>query len=200
MTQPIQEPATQRSIGALQWGQNQLFRRPDPNAGGGTSVVHMFAWNYDSDNTVPTDTWTDVASLGSGGGFFEEVFYSPTDPGLLWDCTTGEFALSELAEYTFHAWIQYAENAQIDNEKRLLAVKTATSDRMITEFTFDIADGNEAATKLQHSSFRLLGFGSVTYSFQVWQNSGGDLTIVDAEFLVRRHEFVSAGVLEPCAS
>ena len=33
MTQPIQEPTTQRSISQGKWGENQLFRRPAPPTG-----------------------------------------------------------------------------------------------------------------------------------------------------------------------
>ena len=42
MTQPIQEPVTQRAISQLNWGQNQLFRRPDPNAASTVSVFRAY--------------------------------------------------------------------------------------------------------------------------------------------------------------
>jgi hypothetical protein len=44
MSAPIQEPLTQRSIANLQWGNNQLFRRPDPNSAFVPPVFRAAQW------------------------------------------------------------------------------------------------------------------------------------------------------------
>jgi hypothetical protein len=66
VTQPIQEPLTTRSIGSLQWGQNQLFRRPDPNAGAGN---RPWVALVNEGQTIPNNT--DKFSL------FTDLYYDP---------------------------------------------------------------------------------------------------------------------------
>lgn len=198
MTQPVNEPTTARSIGYGRWRTNQLERRPAPTPGNQTEVAHYFGWNYDTDNTVPDQTWTDVANLGTGGGFFEEIFYSPTDIEMGFDCGDGTFTTTVQAEYVFYGWVQFNEDVQIDNELRITAVHFGASDRIIQTNRLDIADGSIGELKFPVTAPRLLGSGSLFAALQCWQNSGGDLTIRDAEFWVRRFERVDTGSLELC--
>lgn len=45
MTQPIQEPTTQRSISQGKWGENQLFRRPAPPSGAGIACLRAYRFS-----------------------------------------------------------------------------------------------------------------------------------------------------------
>ena len=88
MTQPVQEPLTQRSISQLNWGQNQLFRRPDPNA---SSPVQIFRATRGFDASA--------VSVGSGGSqvtvdfdiwnWCDDSVFCPLDTGLNPDPTPG---------------------------------------------------------------------------------------------------------------
>jgi hypothetical protein len=60
VTQPVQEPLTQRSISSLQYGQNQLFRRPDPS---GEGLLWPWVVLENSGQTLPGD-----------GAFRESIF------------------------------------------------------------------------------------------------------------------------------
>lgn len=86
MTQPVQEPTTQRSVSGLDWGQSQLARRPPiVNAAGYPWIVI-----YDGSTTAPTNTWMpvpftslayDPALVTLGGGIFDVDTTDTGDPG-----------------------------------------------------------------------------------------------------------------------
>ena len=84
MTQPVQEPLTQRSISSLQWGQNQLYRRPDVNAGSDNPSIWAVAAWFDGadveDEIFEPATWDDFY-------LSEEA----ADTGLLFE--TGAFSI-----------------------------------------------------------------------------------------------------------
>lgn len=59
MTQPVQEPATQRSIAAGTWNTNQLYRRPAPSAG--ETEIKSFKATYTAGpQTMLPDTSSNV--------------------------------------------------------------------------------------------------------------------------------------------
>lgn len=76
MTQPIQEPTTQRSISQGKWGENQLFRRPAPASG---DVFEYAGLSGISPVTVPTATWTtltgwsNVLNFGNNNYIFADT-------------------------------------------------------------------------------------------------------------------------------
>ena len=59
MTQPIQEPLTQRSISKLTWDTNQLYRRPDPNRATGPIALRGLR-DYGTGLVVATATETPI--------------------------------------------------------------------------------------------------------------------------------------------
>lgn len=70
MTQPIQEPMTQRSISSLRWGENQLYRRPRP-PGGVTPIPWVRLKQLNQGQTWTTNDEQFV--------YYDDVCYS-TDP------------------------------------------------------------------------------------------------------------------------
>lgn len=85
MTQPIQEPTTQRSVSRLTWGENQLFRRPAPPTGDnrpwarlakpfpdGTFYPNQVIAN-NTDETLEFDETYNLDSGDSGFDYFSAV-------------------------------------------------------------------------------------------------------------------------------
>lgn len=57
MTQPIQEPTTQRSVSGLDWGQSQLARRPAPPPTGGFTPVVAQLEHWDNVFVLASGSW-----------------------------------------------------------------------------------------------------------------------------------------------
>lgn len=165
---------------------------PIPCLGTPTAVVHMYSWNYDTDPTVPNATWTSVAAFTTGKGYYGETFHYGT--GMTWDFETGLIGLSDKAVYFASGWVRFEEDAQVNNEIRAVAIhRTGGSERVITTHRFDIADGVLAANRLPTHSHWLNGGFTIDLGLQVYQNSGGALTLAQAEILVRKFEPTSGG-------
>jgi hypothetical protein len=197
MTRPMGEPAPSGRTAETQHAVRQLQRRPAPEVvGGSTEVVHMYSWDYDTVSTVATSTWTSVASFSAGGGYYRETFHvlDATTPAMSWDFKTGIIGLTVDGEFFASGWVRFSEDAQKDNELRAVAIRrVGGTERVIQTHRFDIADGSLAALRLPVHAHWLHGFGTIDLELQVWQNSGGNLTLVQAEFLVRRFEFETDG-------
>jgi hypothetical protein len=169
-------------------GRDHCLGGSDPIPCLGGQRVHLFSWNYDTDNTVPDQTWTPVANFASGGGLYEEVAHSDPLKAMAWDYDTGTIALTPPYFYEIGGWMQFNEDTQIDNELRVVAINFGSSLRYIVHYRFDIADGSLSAAHLPAPRVRaLISFGGAQYPWmEVWQNSGGDLTIRAAEYYAER--------------
>jgi hypothetical protein len=64
VTQPVQEPLLPRSVSALTWDRNQIFRRPAPISSAVNECAGYFGWSPTVSSNIPADTWTDIGTLG----------------------------------------------------------------------------------------------------------------------------------------
>jgi hypothetical protein len=180
------------------YGQNQLFRRPSPATSGGLQVVHLYAWNYNTFNTVATETWTSVCGLEGTflDGFYEEVFY--TDGfSTAWDCDAGTILMGTDAEYLLQGWVQFNEDAS-DGEQRFVAINFGSGNRHIQEYVANPNSLGNLALHLPVHTFWLENGSGTTAYLEVWHDHGSDITIRGAEFSVKRFSLVADGVVEIC--
>lgn len=91
MTQPVQEPTTERDVGGLAWRTSQLARRPGAAAAAASGIFEYAIVSGPWDNiTVPNTTWTDVP----GANLFSTCFTSgPMDYLEVTEVSTNEFTL-----------------------------------------------------------------------------------------------------------
>jgi hypothetical protein len=150
--------------------------------------VHLFTWNYDTDNTVPDQTWLGVANFGLGRGYFEES-YSVGVWGIDYD--SGTISTGQAAEYLVTGWVQFNEDAAAGEQRMVAVCRGSTTNRYINEYTFQTESVGEAQAKLGAPATPfILGTGNLDVFLAVWHNAGGDLTINDAELSVYRWQRV----------
>ncbi len=83
MTQPVQEPTTDRALQGFAYARDQIFRRPAPQPVGDYSCAYFDEYGYEGDGSlITTNTWTEVA----GGTdpdirYFTEFFRSGDEWG-----------------------------------------------------------------------------------------------------------------------
>lgn len=162
---------------------------PDPIPCLGTAVVIMQVWNYDTDNTVPDQTWTPVANFAFGGGFYEETFISPANQSdISWDYKTGQLTLSTPWVYDVFGWVQFWDDAVV-NEVRAVAIRQpGGSLRYVQEFTNPTTTEPVALHRLPIFIPRI---GAFTCRLECWHNHGSAIAIRAATFGARRHESAS---------
>jgi hypothetical protein len=178
----MQEPSQAQVDANYGYRIRQLERRPGPVLEP-VDIAHLFAWNYVTDNTVPDKTWTTVANFGLNRGYFEEK-YQVGDWSVDYD--SGTIGSSIPAAYLATGWAQFVEDAA-DGEQRMVAICfDSTTNRYINEYTFQTDSVGEGQAKLIATTPWIQGAGSFDAFLAVWQNSGGDLTINDAEIAVYR--------------
>jgi hypothetical protein len=79
VTQPVQEPLTQRSISKLNWDTNQLYRRPDPNAAFIPACLRAFyapSGGLTVGNGVESSFFTFQDWVNEDPNVFQEVLFS----------------------------------------------------------------------------------------------------------------------------
>lgn len=92
MTAPVQEPNLYRHTSGLQWGQNQLFRRPAPVGSTNACLYAMTVWN--GLQAIPDDTAFNLTDMDNTGadGEWTDGYVSDVDQ-IEVDLTTGEISV-----------------------------------------------------------------------------------------------------------
>ena len=188
MTRPLTEDSPGKQQANYGYRIRQLERRPAP-PNDPVDIVHLFTWNYDSDNTVPDQTWFSICNFGLGRGFFEESYHVGT---WAFNYDDGTVSTSIPAEYQVSGWVQFADDAN-DGEQRIVAVcRTSVSDRYLNSFTFQTDSVGEGQSKLAAAATPIiLGSGNLDVFLAVWHNHGSPIAINDAEIAVYRIRPVS---------
>lgn len=146
---------------------------------GGVDFVHMFVWNYDNTNVIPTQTWRAVGNPTNESYFEEKVQVG--EFGTDYDAGTIQSAIE--AEYFIHGWTQWNESGAA-GEIRITGINFGSSDRQIAIYNFDATIGSIAEYKLPVSQHYIGAISSVW--LEVWHNSGSTRSLRDAEFSVYR--------------
>lgn len=164
-----------------------------PKAQGGTDPIPsiesiegviLYAWNYDSDNTVPTQTWTPLGAYAGGGGYFEESFEFPLNSTFSWDHETGTVGNSTEGLFVAHAFVQFWDDANV-GETRAVAFNHGSSLRYVNSHYIPTATG-VGDHRLIVSETWLAGFNPISVSLECWHDHGSDITIRDAQIAVYR--------------
>jgi hypothetical protein len=187
MTAPIQEPLTQRSIAGLQYGTNQLFRRPDvtPAAtAGGTTSAYFDDYDWTGTGSqVATNTWVDVIT-GDGSGanqrFFDEICFDP-DGDWAYDFTSGEVWSAPGATYLYSMW-GFVEFTGPDG-----TVIGAGIEIVGGEFQFNTGTKQAGEGRIMVSAERTLASGTRVKLLGL-QASGVNRDLIRARLHIRRHE------------
>lgn len=173
-------------------GRNHCPNGEDPIPCLGGEVVHLSSWNTDTSSNFPTATWRPVAN-DTNDSYFEEAFYRGDN--WIYDFDTGQVTLAPKAEYHITGWVQWGDDAN-DGETRIVAVNVGATDRYINTFTFTTSTTTLALLK-QPVSMSFQSINLLTEAWlEVWHDHGSDIALVDAEFFVRRHEYVISGNVE----
>lgn len=164
---------------------------PIPCLGG--EVVHLSSWNFDDHNTIPDVTWTPVTNA-TNQSYYENAFFKGD---WIYDFDSGMVTLLPAATYHIQAWVQWGDDAN-DEETRALAINFGSSDRQIALYRFESVGvmGSMSQLKLTLSAFRSTTLGTTQCWLEVWHNHGSALALLDAEILVRRHEYFVNGTVE----
>lgn len=155
-----------------------------PKAQGGTDpiempagfdMVHLWDWDYDTDNSVTTATWEPVVGIGGSDRYYNRATYSS---GFTtgWDYDSG-LNTSVSAEYLIQGWVQFWEDATA-GEQRFVALNLGSGIRHIAEFVAVTATVGHLALPLP---VQCITFGTSQADLEVWHNHGSDITIRDAE-------------------
>lgn len=159
---------------------------------GSVEVLYLSAWNYDTVNTLATATWTSVCALGGSDGFFEDS-WKTSGYGQSFSFDTG---VATLGAYHYHVegWVQFNENANA-GEQRFVALNFGSGDRRIQEYVAVAGSVAHLALKLPvHSPYITSGSGNVF--IEAYHDHGSDLTVRDAELVIRRFSSYASGTFE----
>jgi hypothetical protein len=184
MTRIVGEPSAMKDLAGESRKVESLSHRPAPVVvpAGAIEGVILYAWNYDTDNTVTTTTWTSVAAFTAGGGFYEEAFEFPLNSSFGWDHETGIISNSTDGLYVAHGYVQFWDDA-VAGESRAIAINHGSSLRYVNEITCKTATGVGDHHLIVSESW-LVGFGSYSAMLECWHDHGSDITIRDAQFSV----------------
>jgi len=182
VTRPLTEDSPEKQQSNYGYRIRQLERRPaqlmEP-----VDFVHLYSWNYDTDNAVPTATIRPVCDFASGRGFFENALV--VGDGWTWNYDTGTVGVLVAADYLMSGWVQFNENAN-NLEQRIIILTFGASDRYIQIHPFVTASGAIAQYKLPVTAPRSTTLGTTSVHLEVWHDHGSDITIRDAELAVYR--------------
>lgn len=78
MTQPVQEPTTQRVVSKLGWGERQLERRPGPTSG----VISVFRALMDN-GISPIGDFDTFIDFNNWEGTYDSSIFQPLEAGLV---------------------------------------------------------------------------------------------------------------------
>lgn len=144
MTQPVQEPSTDRSLSAARWGNNQLFRRPAPTPAAASAsrrpwiVMEGLGWDManNTDSPIITDTlyWDNtLLNLDPGDPTIDngDIFVMDTVHDTLNNQDTWVFVNRDEGWFTFELAVQYDEAA---------SRQTATTGTYATAYVFPTAN------------------------------------------------------------
>lgn len=189
------ESSPVRTQKRTQRGVDSLSKRPAPEvptSAGAVPMIRLYSWNYDTVNTVPESTWTNVCGLASSDGYFESVFHS-NDWTTGWNFDAGSINMAQSWDHILHGWVQFWEDG-VDGEQRWVALNFGSSLRHVQEY---VADADSYLNLALHLPVHTAYFGTATVGLEVWhEGSGGDLTIRGAELAVYRILKETDGTIE----
>jgi hypothetical protein len=99
VTRPVYEPTPSRWSAALDYGSQQLFRRPAPRTGAENSYAYL---DWDASGNVTSGTLTNPTSIDD----YSEGFVSdPDNAGFAVDLTSGCISWTTPGEYIAIGWV-----------------------------------------------------------------------------------------------